>query len=372
MLKKYFKTILKNFGFINKDTLDDVIQEQNNKIYDIINENIKLKQEITYLKDSNIKNLKKIEEMNNSNIKVENEMNNLFNSYNEQFETIFLNHKLTPNLLLKRRYNLFNEMLLFINNICDKYGLCWWLNYGSLLGSIRHEGFIPWDDDVDISMMRNDFNIFCKVIEEEIIANGLDDTLRLLKGYKVNEKFLIAFPSLICLLPEYIKTPCIEKDIYNLGFIDIFPFDFSISKSIEEKKYTDVRNDFYINALKEQNRKKLYEKYYNDLNLSLEETEHIIPGIDGVHGLNCVYKFELFDYDKIFPLKKGKFENNYYPIPNDSDYYLSKIYGNYMQIPKVIHNHNVMLKLRNISRILEAYDNQISKIQSINKNFEKK
>lgn len=50
------------------------------------------------------------------------------------------------------------KLLAFIDLICRKNNLQYWMHYGTLIGAMRHKGFIPWDDDIDICMMRNDFD----------------------------------------------------------------------------------------------------------------------------------------------------------------------------------------------------------------------
>lgn len=60
------------------------------------------------------------------------------------------------------------EVLQKIAEICDKYGLTWFAAYGTLLGAVRHEGFVPWDDDMDIWLLRKDYNILMKVLQKEL------------------------------------------------------------------------------------------------------------------------------------------------------------------------------------------------------------
>ena len=58
--------------------------------------------------------------------------------------------------MMKRAWAAQMEVLLLFDEICDTYGLKWYIAYGTLLGAVRHKGFIPWDDDIDIWMFRED------------------------------------------------------------------------------------------------------------------------------------------------------------------------------------------------------------------------
>ena len=60
------------------------------------------------------------------------------------------------------------EMLEFLDYICQKYSIPYWLGAGTLLGAVRHGGFIPWDDDLDIEMQKHDYKKLLKVLKTEM------------------------------------------------------------------------------------------------------------------------------------------------------------------------------------------------------------
>ncbi len=70
--------------------------------------------------------------------------------------------------LMKRAWAAQLEVLYVIQSICKKHGIRYFAEWGTLLGAVRHGGFIPWDDDMDICMERNEYRRFLQVAEEEL------------------------------------------------------------------------------------------------------------------------------------------------------------------------------------------------------------
>lgn len=69
---------------------------------------------------------------------------------------------------LKAVWKTMLDMLEVLIDVCKRHGLCYWLEGGSMLGAIRHQGFIPWDDDIDVAMPREDFEKLLRILPEEL------------------------------------------------------------------------------------------------------------------------------------------------------------------------------------------------------------
>ncbi|MBR1645416.1 MAG: LicD family protein [Selenomonadaceae bacterium] len=67
---------------------------------------------------------------------------------------------------IKKVWNRQLEIVAEVDRICRKHNITYWINYGTLIGAVRHKGFVPWDEDLDLCMMRPDYNLFLKVLDE--------------------------------------------------------------------------------------------------------------------------------------------------------------------------------------------------------------
>ena len=108
----------------------------------------------------------------------------ILESYKNLFTYLYVHHDIKPKGTLKDMQDLCLELLRFMDNVCKKYNIDYWLDFGTLLGSVRHEGFIPWDDDVDVGILKKDFDKFLKVFKKEVEDNGLDEFITILEKKK--------------------------------------------------------------------------------------------------------------------------------------------------------------------------------------------
>lgn len=316
------------------------------------------------------KKLKELDKKYNNRLR---NQRRIIDSYNSLFNTILLDYELTPKPLLKSSFALNQELLDFVDNVCSKHGLEYWIDYGNLLGAVRHGGFIPWDDDMDIGMMRKDYNEFLNVFEDELKEHGLEDDIffNVKRYYNGVRTHIDIFAKIIYNPGDDIgKTMIYHSDKVMFAGLDIFPYDFLTEKTDDiEDRFQNIKPELYTDIYNGKDYDFIIEKYYDALNLSFDKQKHFIPGFEGTWG-GSMYDFEIIDSDKVFPLASISFEGKDYPCPNDFRYYLQAIYGDdYLEIPPVVRHHGRQKGLRKIEDVEVRYEDYINKLKDANDNF---
>lgn len=133
---------------------------------------------------------------------------------------------LSPNELRKAQF-LMLKILKEVHRVCEENGIRYFLSDGTLIGAVRHNGFIPWDDDIDISMLRSDYDRFCKVAPEKLGADYFLQTDETDAGYGMY------FAKVMLRHTRWIESDAsgTNRSVSGL-YIDVFPFD----KIPEDKK----------------------------------------------------------------------------------------------------------------------------------------
>lgn len=230
------------------------------------------------------------------------------------------------------------EILVEVDRICKKHNIPYWLDGGSALGAVRHGGFIPWDDDVDIALLREDYLKLIKILPHE-----LSDKYAL-QNRETEPKFHMLYSRIVdknSFVDYGEKRVVIRKEFKYKGlFLDVF--------------YIEKGNLIIKNTLDRLYYMSFKIKYRNDLNYSRKS--RVLANI--VYPITCVlvYAYRImskllsgkklmfgfgipfmreFRYDEIFPPKPILFENiSVMGVRKEKDY-LKRYYGEYLEIPSV-------------------------------------
>jgi len=237
-----------------------------------------------------------------------------------------------------------------LKRICELYHLKYFLVAGSMLGAVRHQGFIPWDDDMDFGMPRADYEEFLKMCKKELgssykITNWEEDT-----------DFPFSYSKLV-LKDTSIREEFSPKDLKNNGiFIDIFPFDKAPDTKVEQRK--QARRIFYLrralwlkkgygrvitshgvkNALKYYlSRIMVVFLPYALLKSCFSKTIKKYNKTNcNKMAMDCQYPYtkNIIDKHWMDNLVLYDFSGKLFPGFRDYDPYLKRIYGDYLELPK--------------------------------------
>lgn len=233
-----------------------------------------------------------------------------------------------------------------IDRICKKHHIDYWLDGGTLLGAVRHGGFIPWDDDIDIAMRKEDMERFINVAPQELPK---DLFLQTPQNEPESKEPIVKVRDLNSF---YVEGADNFAANYQKGlYVDIFPMinyptlprkivksiTKGISKSysiLHKAHYYSLRSFvefFWFGA------KYLFHKCLWTLLYTIRPKDTFFSNILINNGYGIMHR-----QDSIFPVGNIKFEGKEFPAPANPDAYLSDLYKNYMEIPpeekRVIHS----------------------------------
>lgn len=241
-----------------------------------------------------------------------------------------------------------NILKTFIR-ICAKYHLNYFMVGGSLLGAVRHQGFIPWDDDIDVGMLRADYERFLQVAPAELKQAGY-----FMQTPYSDVNYAFAFSKILdC---HYQVQERFNHNYAKNGiFIDVFPFDvipessFARSSQVVKMKYTTAQlllklkyrpftlkpdDEMMLSAKKQLSVWQL--KSQRDLVMQRYNVVH--PSENAVcKNLSSQYSYdkELILYHDLRDVISVPFASTFVQIPRKYDEILTNLYGDYMTLPPV-------------------------------------
>lgn len=245
-------------------------------------------------------------------------------------------------MTLNKLHEIELTMLDVVDSICSKHDLHYFLDSGTALGAVRHSGFIPWDDDVDIGMLRCDYDRFIEIAKEEL------PPWLCIQDHNTEPLYPNFHAKLRCKNTIYPQEYSVNYQQRGIQ-LDIFPFDF-----VSNNDFLAVGQINISRVLRKISDKSHNEKPKNALKAFLWHIIRIngtqynwdkfekwirIYNKKGTKRLTCFsYRMTrkmnlLFDYEDLFPSKYIRFEDRQYQIMNNPDAYLKTMYGDYMRLP---------------------------------------
>lgn len=251
------------------------------------------------------------------------------------------------------------EMFCDVLRVCEKHNICIMLGGGSALGSVRHQGFIPWDDDLDLLMPRADYARFAAIFHDEL-----------------SEKYILTAPNqelpAKTRFPKIIKKNTMLKELTDIHngycygiFLDIFILENAPKTMLGRRikgllcnglMFMGSQAFWYEHSCEEVKRfmsttaggQKSYRrimtfgrlcallpsrKWFNLVDKAVQGKKD--TGFWGIPTGRKHYMGEILPQSVFVPVTKGIFEGIQVPIPGDYDTYLRNLYGNYMEIPPI-------------------------------------
>lgn len=246
------------------------------------------------------------------------------------------------------------DILQEIDKVCKRHDIPYWIDFGTLLGAVRHAGFIPWDDDADVTIFKKDSKLLERYLAEE--------------------------------LPEqyYIFGPSTSKRYKNTGYFRIVDRRTQVLKIGQDESHLDDEgNGISVDIFNVEKGRKGFKKCMNQWHgrayrrkkkiVEDGKLNYIIACLIYPFTSTCIAIYRLFqalkpschfiynipnfvvpqmfsqrELEQIFPLKRILFEGIELNCPNDSDAFLKETYHDYMTIPprekRVVHTQAIINK----------------------------
>lgn len=245
------------------------------------------------------------------------------------------------------------EMYKELLSVCIRYKITPYLIGGSALGAVRHKGFIPWDDDIDIGMTRDDYTKFIEVFNKElskkyiINAPNLSDNpkTRFTKIYKKGTVCREVFDRKSSLNGIFLDIFIIENVPRNkvirklrgtlcnaLQFISSQVYLYENNNSLMREIYTRAGEGNYKSRMRIGHLFS-FKPAKTWFDLVDKVAQYKKTGLYGIVTGRKHYFGEIFEEKVFFPSQYKEFEDIEAPVFNDLDTYLTNLYNNYMEIP---------------------------------------
>lgn len=258
--------------------------------------------------------------------------------------------------VMKKVHQIQLELALEIKRICEKNGINYALIAGTMLGAVRHKGFIPWDDDMDIGLLRNDYEKLLDACKRDLGSSYF------LQTWDTDSGFALPFAKLRKNGTIFIEQNTGKSGLHSGIYIDIFPYDnvpdgklqkmrhsskaYVLKRIMLMKKGYEIWEDgekmkafiykmlaLFTKPFSEKTIQRMFLRNITQYNL--KESEFVVA-----FGGSYVYRKESIRKKWLVERADILFEGCNFSAPQDAHGYLSYFYGDYMTPPPEEARHN--------------------------------
>ena len=228
------------------------------------------------------------------------------------------------------------RLLKIIDEIANNNNISYWIAGGSMIGVARHQGFIPWDDDLDIELLKLDYIKLIKCLTD--YSNSHDDVFIYYPApqeyhccnYFASNKFFLRCQGAVSVFP-------VKVDIRPYNCIQNSKTDVAKNEQMKDianrlvfGKSHGIVSDEKFSSIDSKDFFKFYNSDYGLYDATKSDAILVPPYFE--------YSMDFeFKYTNLFPLTRKKFEDTYTNMPKEFDYILKSIYGDYMNLPRIQH-----------------------------------
>lgn len=257
------------------------------------------------------------------------------------------------------------DIFKYFDSLCAKHNLTYWAGAGTCLGAIRHGGFIPWDDDLDVYMPRSDYEKLWRIWNQI----SLDGKYRLCRT-SLKKNYHHRVIQVVDTSTTFINERCVNEDIEHGVYIDVIPIDVAAPckpKRLLQIFYTILYSVYNIQAVPE----------FHGTGLMIQGTKFLLWLIQKPELRYKIWKYaekkmtqyvitegtdmyvDLLTYFKMlfkpmpvawFEPKRVPFEDTEICVPKEYEKYLRYYYGNYMELPplekRLVQHNTVFIDLK--------------------------
>ncbi len=236
---------------------------------------------------------------------------------------------------LRRQQNRMKDMLRVLDEICRRHDIPYWISSGTLLGCIRHGGFIPWDDDLDVELMRKDYLRLLRILPRE-----LPEWMEL-QSRDTDPNYFFSYAKLRDRGSLLKETNDYDRIFRMRGiYIDLFPQEKCprwmqklschtighVYKILKDKRLAEAEKIKSVNRWYRLNHCFIYPL--------MRMVNSLFPSLLVRHTYGVPFHTACH-VDEVFPIGRARFEDIEVNVPHDSDAYLKRKYGDYLRLPDI-------------------------------------